>query len=63
MTIVRLLVGQGLCLVSLGLALGLTVTLVGSLVLASLLFAVQPNGLATHEVVCGDLLAVAARAS
>jgi ABC-type antimicrobial peptide transport system permease subunit len=61
--VVRLVVGQGLRLTSLGLALGLVIALVGSRVLASLLFGVKPNDLATYEVVCGALLAVAALAS
>ncbi|HXB27025.1 MAG TPA: ABC transporter permease [Gemmatimonadaceae bacterium] len=61
--VVRLVVGQGLRLTGLGLAIGLAIALVGSRVLGSLLFGVKPNDLATYEVVCGALLAVAALAS
>jgi putative ABC transport system permease protein len=61
--IVQLVVGQGLRLVGLGLAIGLAVALTGSRVLASLLFGIQPNDLATYEVVCAALLVVAAFAS
>ncbi len=59
----QLVVGQGLRLVSLGIAIGLIVALVGSRVLASLLFGIQPNDLTTYEIVCGALLAVAALAT
>jgi putative ABC transport system permease protein len=61
--IVRLVVGQGLRLASLGLAIGLAIALVGTRVLGSLLFGVKPNDLATYEVVCAALLGVAFLAS
>jgi len=61
--VVQLVVGQGLRLVSIGIAIGLIVALVGSRVLASLLFGIQPNDLTTYEIVCGALLAVAALAT
>jgi putative ABC transport system permease protein len=61
--VVRLVVGQGLRLTGIGLVIGLAIALIGSRVLASLLFGVEPNDLATYELVCGALLAVAALAS
>jgi ABC-type antimicrobial peptide transport system permease subunit len=61
--VVRLVVGQGLRLTGLGLAIGLAIALVGSRVLGSLLFGVKPNDLATYEVVCAALLGVAFLAS
>ncbi len=61
--VVSLVVGQGLRLALLGLALGCESALLGSRVLTSLLYGVHPNDLVTYEIACVPLLVVAGLAS
>ena len=60
--VVSLVVGQGLRLAVIGLALGCAIALLGSRVLTNLLYGVHPNDLVTYEIVCIPLLLVAALA-
>jgi putative ABC transport system permease protein len=61
--VIRLVIGQGLRLAGIGLALGCVIALLGSRLLTSLLYGVHPNDLVTYGIVCIPLLVVAALAS
>jgi ABC-type antimicrobial peptide transport system permease subunit len=60
--VLRIFLGRGLLLVMIGLATGLTGSLVGTQILSGLLFGIEPNDPVTLAAVAVVLLAVAALA-
>jgi ABC-type antimicrobial peptide transport system permease subunit len=62
-TVRRVVVRQGLVLVSLGVALGFLASIAGASLLSSFLYGVSPTDLATYALVTGLLVGVALAAS